>query len=97
MRTIVAMMLVLAASGARPAMAEQPTHELGVMCAVKAFEARGNNEVFLKTFERCMLDNGFKFRADDQDCPANLNPRDLDKFFALTSSLLKEVCYERIR
>ena len=76
-------------------MAEQPTHELGVKCAETAFEARGNNDVFLKTFQRCMLDNGFKFRADVQDCGANLNSPDLDKFFAGTP--LKEVCYERIR
>jgi hypothetical protein len=89
------LIFVLALAG--PAMAEQPTHELGVQCTVKAFETRGNNEVFLKAFERCMLDNGFKFRADDQDCAANLNSPDLDKFFTGTSSLLKEVCYERIR
>ena len=89
--------LILVLALARPALAEQPTHELGVTCAVKAFEARGNNEVFLKAFERCMLDNGFKFRADVQDCAANSNSPGLDKFFTGTSSLLKEACYERIR
>ena len=88
------LILVLALAG--PAMAEQPSHELSVTCAVKAFEAHGNNEVFLKTFERCMMDNGFKFRTDVQDCAANLNSPDLDKFFTGTSSVLKEVCYERI-
>ena len=89
--------LIMVVALAGPAMAQKPTHELGVQCAEKAIKARGNNEVFLKNFQRCMLDNGFKFRADDHDCAANLNPPDLDKFFTGTSSLLKEVCYERIR
>jgi hypothetical protein len=38
------LILVLALAG--PAMAEQPTHELGVKCAVKAFEARGTMRCF---------------------------------------------------
>jgi hypothetical protein len=115
------LILMLALAG--PAMAEQPTHELGVQCGneasvavrqelepmpydtrkpetMKAYKEASDHafsETYLKTFERCMLQGGFKFRFDVPYCADNANPpHKPNKPMGLTS-LLENVCYERIR
>lgn len=53
-----------------------------------------NNDAYLKTYERCMLRHGFKFRADVHYCAAHENPPHTP---TVDSSLVESECYERIR
>jgi hypothetical protein len=115
------LILVLALAG--PALAEQPTPDVGRMCGKEASYAvdqelkdlpfdihkpesmkarhealtRALNDTYLKTYERCMLENGFKFRADIHYCAANAyTPHEPNELMTGTS-LLQHICYERIR
>ena len=55
------------------------------------------SETYLKTFEWCLLQNGFKFRSDVHYCADNVNPPHKPNEPLGLTSLLENVCYERIR
>ena len=73
------------------------TRKPETMKAYKEASDHAFNETYLKTFGWCMLQNGFKFRSDVHYCADNVNPPHKPNEPLGLTSLLENVCYERIR